>query len=71
MLAIVFPTRTAVMSLSKSSASLSASAALLLSSAAMFFSFILFAEENAVSVAEKKVEHSVRIIIAIKYPFIY
>ena len=66
MFEIVLPTSTAVMSLSKSSQSLSAWAALLLSSAAIFFSLILFAELNAVSVAEKNVEHSVSIIIAIK-----
>ena len=70
MLDIVLPTSTAVISLSKSSARASAWAALLLSSAAMFFSLILLTDENAVSVAEKKVEHSVRMMIASKYPFI-
>ena len=66
MLEIVLPTNTAVISLSKSSQSFSACAALLLSSAAIFFSLILFAELNAVSVAEKKVEQSVKMMIAIR-----
>ena len=70
MLDIVFPTSTAVISLSKSSHRLSACAARLLSSAARFLSLILLAELNAVSVAEKNVELSVRSIIAIRYPFI-
>ena len=69
MFEIVLPTNTAVISLSKSSHSNSACAALLLSSAARFFSLILLADENAVSVAEKNVEQSVSIIIATKYPF--
>ena len=48
MLDIVFPTSTAVISRSKSSASARALAARLLSSAARFLSFILFTDENAV-----------------------
>ena len=66
MLAMVFPTRIVVISLSKFSVRSRTVAALLLSSAARFFILILLTEENAVSVPEKNVEHRTSAIIAIR-----